>query len=739
MPHSMRLLLPLAVAVPLAIGSIFVACSSGSHSPAAPGGPGSTDPGVGVVIGQLDAGPAGNLGGTLPMLTNVTATQREDSVGIDFNPVDNAVDYRVYPLPDPADVTKNSDGSITIKNGIYRCAGLRQAYDLPNNVGNSLSNPDAGQSYFNQYAWSANVPSSPTLGYVYPEATAGTVPVYAVAVHPYTDEVGWRETRPKIYTTEATLRATLLTQGGRDDGIVFYVPASSSSTTTAVYHSENAFVVAGQTLMEYNEYYFTSAQVSAHHGDSTPPAPAFQILTQQAPGTIPLDYVLYNSQMVHTELSAGQERFRRAASQGPGPLWHLEWSGITGPTTLVIEALSSGCPFQGFLSPQSVNASSHQPLFTLEQLASASPTSEVYINGQYDVGSNDGGLPLMRLGSNSPIPIARSYVQVTPQPHDPSAWDWYEGFNVNADAGTFTPTPDPASCSCDSDASPQAPCPYGEGACGYWTSPVFNAGAYEVDNPLPNKVPLLAFGQFLGQFWDVFDDDEQDVTGSLRFTAVSHATVDSSTFVHVTFSVDTVTTDRRYPQLIFTDQPAPIEDGFANKNSNFLLVQPIIGPSMRFEAEAFHGEFDGKPWAVNNQAPDHAIMDVDGWFTDYPSLPSIPPADPPFEHAGMDRMTKYDIYVSSNLLYAFMDGQPAGCMQYPNNGFSLQGPVTVTFGDVFYHEGAQDELVCSQDRPYAFMHEHQCTETRRHWDDLGIKSGVVAPAWNTALFPCMAY
>ena len=50
---------------------------------------------------QLDAAPDNDLG-PLPMLTNVTAVERDDSVGIDFDPVDNAVDYRVYVLVLPA-------------------------------------------------------------------------------------------------------------------------------------------------------------------------------------------------------------------------------------------------------------------------------------------------------------------------------------------------------------------------------------------------------------------------------------------------------------------------------------------------------------------------------------------------------------------------------------------------------------------------------------------------------------
>jgi hypothetical protein len=736
--------------VPGSFGLVLLACGSGGHSsapanpadgassPSTDGGTSAT-PEAGLSGGQLDAAPDSNLP-PLPALTNVQTTQREDSVGIDFDPVDDAVDYRVYVLPAPSDVTVNANGSITIHNGVYRCAGLRQTLDLPNNIGNNVTSPDAGQAYVNsQYSWVASVPSSPTLGYVYVDPAAGAVPVYAVGVHPSSSEVGWRESRAKIYTSDAGTRATLLGQGGRDDGIVFYVPSVASSSTTTVYHSEEAMPVAGQNWTQYTEYYFTSAQLSARAGDTTPPAAAFQILTTQAAGTVPLMGVFYEPQHNHVELAVGNERFKRAASQGPGPLWHLEWSGITQPTTLVVEALAAGCQYQGFLSPETVMSPPHQTLLTLAQLAQASPTGEVYVNGQYDLTALDGGLALMGEGSASPIPIARSFVQVAPQPHDPTAWDWYEGFSVDASTPVFTPAPDPASCNCDQDAAPSAPCNYGAGACGYWTSSLLDPSAYEVDSP--KGVPLLAFGPFLGQFWSVFDDYGQDVTGSLRLTAPMTATVasDPTQFLHVTWSVDTVTTDRRYPQLIVTDQRTPIEDGLSNPDSNFVLIQPIEGPSMRLEVEAFHGLVNGKPWAVNNQAPFHALIDYDNWNTDYVSSPPMPPAEPPFEHAGMDRMTRYDAYISSSLLYVFMDGTPAGCMMYPSGGFALSGAMTVTFGDVLYHEGAGDELVCSLDKPYAFMHEHQCTETKRHWDDLAFKGGVPAPAWNATLYPCMPF
>jgi hypothetical protein len=663
----------------------------------------TTEAGPGVV-GQLEGGVATKLP-TLPQLTNVTATLREDSVGIDFDPLDGAIDYRVYPLPSDGDITVNANGSVTVHNAIYRCAGLRQTFDLSNN----LNGGDPGLTPL-QY-WSSQVTANPTLGYVYVTAAAGRAPVYALAGKPTYGEA-WRESRFRIYTTDANQRQMLLGQNWRDDGIVFYAPSAASAQTHTIYSSQ---AWDGTPGGHYQQYYFGDSDLGTHAKDATPPAPAFQVLTASAADTEPLMAVFYNEPWNgHTELAAGKERFNRAANQGNTPLWHVEWAGITGPTTLVVEALASGCPFQGFLSPQHLAATTsppHQALFTLDELKTASTTGEVFINGEYDT-------------TAFPKAIARSFVEVTPQPHNANDWDWYQGFNVGTSFGTATTSTDPKFSN--------------DQASAHWTSPLFDFGAYSVDNP--GGVLEFTYGQFLGQFWTVFDDWKSDVTGRVRFTALQKANVDSDTskFLHVTMSVDIVGTDRRYPQLIVSDQPAPVEDGFANASGNTLLVQTIQGPTMRLEAQAFHGLINGSPWAVNNQAQEHRFIDTVAYPADSPTAVAWQDHEAIFEHAGMDRMTKFDVFVSSRRLYVFFDGIPAGCTQYPS-GFALQGPVTVTFGDVLYHEGAADELVCGQARPYSFLHRHQCTETKRHFDDLGFKSGVSAPAWDETKLPCGAY
>jgi hypothetical protein len=744
MQRRISIVLTLSVVSTLAL-VMSCSTSAGNGSASDGGVEAGPLPDAGTVVGQLDGSPHTVLP-ALQALINVVVTQRDDSVGIDFDPVDNAVDYRVYPLPNDSDVTVNADGSVTVKNAIYRCAGLRQTFDVANNLnsdGGITPQSSDGTGLFtfdgNGYAWKTQIPTKPTLGYVYVTPAPGRVPVYALAGFTLERELGWSESRLKIYTTDTKQRQTLIANRWRDDGIVFYVPAAASSSTSTIYSSQTAQPQAGKNYTQYIQYYFTGVDLQAHAKDTTPPAPAFQVLNAAADGTQPLMAVLYQPLDNHVELAVGNERFQRAAYQGPGPLWHLEWSGIAKPTTLVVEALASGCPFQGFLSPTHLAAPPHQTFYTLGDLQSASRTGEVFVNGQYDGPGSpsempgphglplvDGGIALLHASTMSPKAIARSFVTVAPQPHNPADWDWYQGFAVGTDFGAVTKLPQGGML-----------CPPGAFAttCGRWQSPTFDFSAYNTDGDGVTEV--FTYGTFLGQLWDAFDDTGSDVTGKVRFTARKLANVDSdpTKFLHATMSVDIVSTDRRYPQLILSDQPAPVQEGLSNPNNNTLLFQAIQGPGTRVELQAIHGLVNGHGWDVNNQAPEHVFVQPD--FSNGAQT-LIAPDQPIGDHMGVDRMTRFDVYVSSQRAYLFLDGAPAGCTLYPAS-LSLAGPVTFTVGDVLYHEGAADELVCAYQKPFPFLHEHQCTEKKRHFDDLGFKSGVPAPAWNEAILPCGAY
>jgi hypothetical protein len=153
-----------------------------------------------------------------PKLTNVVPAVRGDSVGIDFDPVDDAVDYRVYPLPGDADVTTDMDGSVVVRNAIYRCAGHRQTFDLQNSLN---ANDTSLLRTRAEFSWNAKVPDQPTLGYVRHGRRRANAR-YG----------GWaRTTKPASKravprsTTDSVERERLLAQNYRDDGVAFYVRA----------------------------------------------------------------------------------------------------------------------------------------------------------------------------------------------------------------------------------------------------------------------------------------------------------------------------------------------------------------------------------------------------------------------------------------------------------------------------------------------------------------------------------
>ena len=310
MQRRIPVVLTLSLFSSLIVMAVATSCgssSSGEHAGTPDAGAGGLDgpaqsgpiPDAGGIVGQLDGAPPTALP-PLPALTNVVVTERDDSVGIDFDPVDTAVDYRVYPLPSDSDVTANADGSVTVKNAIYRCAGLRQTFDVANNLnsdGGLTPQSADGTGLFtydgNGYAWKTEIPASPTLGYVYVTPGPGRLPVYALAGYTLSRELGWSESRLKVYTTDDDQRQTLIANRWRDDGIVFYVPSAASASTTTIYGSQTAEPQAGKTYTQYIQYYFTAADMQAHAKDSTPPAPAFQVLSAAATGTQPLMAVFY--------------------------------------------------------------------------------------------------------------------------------------------------------------------------------------------------------------------------------------------------------------------------------------------------------------------------------------------------------------------------------------------------------------------------------------------------------------
>jgi hypothetical protein len=632
----------------------------------------------------------------LPRLASVTTSVDGDSVDISVEPVSGARDYRVYVLPDAADVLANADGSVVIKNATYRCAGDRQS--RPVATDNSPFGPGEGvltQVDNVEIAGFTRQLADATLGYVYVTPGADRSPVYALG-DPARDADNscfhqrWRESRVKRYVTSEGERRELIAKRWRDDGVAFYVPSECAAGRAVFTSGGNA------------PLYFGEGPERARRGAGTR---AFCVLAKP-PATPNLEVVplmrLYLKNACgngHDELVAGMPRFERARTQGDRqPLFDLHWSGITGETTLVVEALSQGCPFQGVLAPVSRAASKddgvdYPPFSTLADVRAGSPHGEVFVNGQHDA-------------ANRPRAIARSFVKVAPGPKPDL--DWFSGFGPGDAVPDFMAGRFDAPC--ESPGNPNCLHEYRQTSA---------FGDISFGSTTPNRNGIAAV---LGELWVIYADVGADVGGKFRFTAPVRGKMSETSYLRVTMAVDAFTTARRYPQIIVSDGAAPVQ--WRLEKSKSIIIQTFTDQGTANWPYAYQLQLcDHRTWDVNNQCPTADLYRL-GDSNNPTALAAAPEVA---ELTGVDRSTPFEAFLSTTRAYLFLGRKPYACLNLPAKSVP-SGAVTVTFGDVLYHSGA--------DHVMAFHEKHQKLFAKRHFDNLGFKSGVPAPAWDEANMPC---
>jgi hypothetical protein len=153
-----------------------------------------------------------------------------------------------------------------------------------------------------------------------------------------------------------------------------------------------------------------------------------------------------------------------------------------------------------------------------------------------------------------------------------------------------------------------------------------------------------------------------------------------------------------------------------------IVVQTFGGWPNIYEVQACDHQY----WDVNNQCPHYDMRHVPDPNDATKSIGLLPVPEIA-EHSGLDRGSKLEAYTSSKRVYLFLDGEPAGCADLPASTVPV-GPVSVTFGDVLYHSGV--------DLTFAYTHQALQVSTRRHFDNMGFKSGMPAPTWDAKRFPC---
>ena len=649
------------------VGLLGTACGGGSA--------GGNDGGGGDAGDPADAFVPPDFLPEAPPLEGLRTVVDGDRVAITFDPVAGARDYRVYELPSEDALRVEADGRTVVTDGTYRCAGDREASRMELNGGSAggwmygLTEGDV-QGF-------ERADAGKRLGWVALHGGDGLTPVYALGdPAPEADndcggEV-WASSRRKRYVVGDAARDALLADGWRDDGIAFYT-------------SDGARRPLRRTTSDGATLYYVDGPERDARGDGEVD---FSIFDVEADELVPL-YRIYMGNgcgRSNDELIAGDGRYERISYQGNQPLWEVQWSGLTASTTLVVEALDAGCPFQGHLSASDLPASgNHQPFVSVATVRAAAPDGEVFVNGQHDPASR-------------PKAIARGFVVVAPA--TPPAMDFRADFGA---AETFTPVDERN---------------YG-GQDVFLDNATFEASYYSIE-PASFSIGVVA-----GELWSSFADWASDTNGKFRLTPKARATLADGTFIHATMQVDLWSTGRRYPQLWISDVDTPVQDNMTNGVT--LNVQTIDAWPTQLQVQLC----DHESWDVNAQCPAAPIQREA--FSDAPWVP----LDVVGEHAGVARLAQLDVYASTARTYVFLDGRPHACVDLPAGAFA-PGTATVTFGDVLYHSGV-DEPVVPKDTVYVFHRDRMLTETRRHYDGLGFSSGVAAPGWDESRFPCVAF
>jgi len=715
----------LLAALALACGKSGTSDSGGTAGGnGTPGSAGSDNAGFpdagGVSVGPVDGTVQTKLP-ALPGLNHVSAKLNDDSAEVTFDPVDGALDYRVYPLPSDDDITVKSDGEVVVKNGTYRCGGDRETAptivdDAPYIGGGAIRATVIGTV--------GNVPRTlddALLGYVYSDPGPGLIPVYALGESDPNADVTcywarWNASRSKKYTTSMDERNQLLAAGARDDGIAFYVPDTASDQTNQIYFAED------QPGTPYQQrWYFTDGPEASARAGKQPAFLTAKMATGTAQALLRVFY-LNICGWSHDELAVGKERFNRVYHQWDKlPEWSVLWTGITQPTTLVVEALDSACPYQGFFAPMSIPSLTasygsqsivHEPYMTMDDIRAASPSGQVFLNGQAGPAwVHDGSMlvngmqPAAPPAPPLPKAIARSFVKVQPNPHP--KMDFFADFSGPPE--DFEPVP------CDGNA-----CPFIERR----RSPTFEQQF--IYNEFTSTQKLISWGQLMGEWWIAYADQSADTNGKYRLTALQKANMDASKFLHVTMEVDMVSTARRYPQILISDREAPVQDTLDQGRT--LIVQPRGETTSNFDWPVdFQIEICKlRTWDVNNQCP---VYDLRTLPASGGKPARLAPVLEMGEHASVDHRAKFDVYATTGRVYLFLDDQPYGCAVMPDDALP-KGPVTVTWGDVLYHSGV--------DQVFRFHQAHLQVDTRRHFDNLGFSSGVDSPGWDETKLPCAA-
>ena len=519
----------------------------------------------------------------IALLTNVTVNNlHADGARIDFSPFAGAQDYRAYQV--------DSNGNPTQNPPIYFCAGKLTAQDAANNQAQYL--PEIPIISAQVGDGCTRTLNDLTMGYVNTAPGTGLVPVYGVG-SPIDgeggDDVIFMFGRKMVYTTDQGAYQNYLSLGWQDRGIVYYIPDPMLVPTEPVNTIDSVY-----TGWQHSEFYVLQGSAEYNIVKSSA-VPALKIFANPAPGRVPLNRL--NGNTLNDTLWPGglDSSFANAFNEGSrGLMQSISVSGIIQPTRFAVEALDSGCPFQGANTamstpldlpqvcpfpgnPQVPNNPAGQPQgvedigsigciphyawYTTAQLASINPNG-VYLNGQFNP-------------NNVPHAIGRSFVTITPTARQPiieppanppvlegdGTWDYFINFGTLSSPLVFTSLP---SCGIPNTTNCWGAEAFGSSiGTAYFNATIGGLRSVGVNN-----------GQLNLRLADV----GSDVNGIVQLPLNTQAQFsgDPTKFLHLTYDTQVISENRRYGQTQICDSTgAPLYHLNSNNKyyGNCLVLQ----------------------------------------------------------------------------------------------------------------------------------------------------------------------
>jgi hypothetical protein len=441
----------------------------------------------------------------------------------------------------------------------------------------------------------------------------------------------------------------------------------------------------------------------------------------------------------------------------------IEVYGITGPTRLVVEGISEQCPFPGVVGSQHVDVKLSGNI-TSDDRFPVKPDTPMSVFTEDEVRARYGSMiingqapgPFLTLPAEplSPKVLARTTVLLTPQAADvePPAKQFFDDFSAADDVPVFIPKP--------TTVAKQE-----RNAYRYmWQNSKWNFLAYDVH--LLGDKRTGAQTDFVlerGHLKTLLADNYQDVFGSHLLIPKQPVQLDDKLYLHVTFEVDTNSSDRRYWWLTLCGAAEAgktiLPDGQLAahiQQTPFFYQDDGQNPSiMGWNClQAFPRDGGNGPLPPDNKRPEsditiivnrpgpYAVEDRDNvvnvspndyrqngspaWYRthDESGAPNGVMLDDLYVIAPRVR---FDFYIRRDRVIMYANGKQKLCNDFPKQKLTM-AEGALGYGSVLYHSSA--EYTESQ-RARTGQRYYQ-TNTPfldvRHWDNLGYDEKIGAPA-----------